>query len=102
MPAPPAEPSDTALAGASTVERAVGGAIVGAVAGSVLSAQDSDCAPAGSAGRAGILGGFLGAIRAVLRWDTEELPLPDSGDNGGQEGPYPFDGENCEPAEPGG
>jgi hypothetical protein len=81
-------------------ERIVGGAIVGAVTGAVLSAQGSDCAPARSTGRSSFVGAVWGALRGALKAeDTNELPLPDSRDNGGEEGPFPFDGENCQRAD---
>jgi hypothetical protein len=79
--------------------RAVGGAIVGAVTGAVLSAQGSDCAPAGSAGSSSFIGAFWGALRAALRWDnTDRRPLQGDVD-GGEEGPYPFEGQNCRAAD---
>lgn len=99
VPAPPPEPSDTALAGEPLVERMVGGALVGAVTGGVLSAQDSDCAPAASAPAAILGGSILGAIRAAFGWNPSDDELRDPTDSGGVKGPYPFDGENCERAD---
>lgn len=100
MPAPQPAPGDTAMAGKPLDERTVGGAVVGAVTGAVLSAQESDCAPSGSPAGAIVFGAAWGAIRAALKWDTsKDPPLPDTRDNGGEEGPYPFDGQNCERAD---
>lgn len=98
VPAPPPEPGDTALAGKPLLERTVGAAVVGAVTGAALSAQDSDCAPSGSAAGA-IAGGFLGAIRGALNWNPFDDQLRDPTDSGAVEGPYPFDGQNCERAD---
>lgn len=98
----PGEPADTAFAGRSQTEAALAGALVGAVTGAVLTTQESDCAPDSSAGRASIIGAAMGALRGALGLGrARELPLPDSGDSGGQEAPYPFDGERCDHAEGG-
>jgi hypothetical protein len=98
-PAEDLEKADTSATEKPLGERAIGGALVGAVSGAVLSATESDCAPSRSTARAGVIGAAWGALRAALGWKPRELPLPDSGDNGGQKGPYPFDDQNCERAD---
>ena len=101
VPAPPPEPADTALAGEPLVERTVGGAVVGAVAGGVLNAQDSDCAPSESPAKAVAFGAVWGALRSALRLNPSDNDPPlNTGDNGGVEGPFPFDGEKCAPEKP--
>lgn len=97
---PPApEPRDTALSGQPLLERTVGGAVVGAVTGATLSAQGAECAPSRSAVGA-IVGGVFGAVRGALRLNPSSHDEPATDTRGGEEAPFPFDGDKCEKEEP--
>lgn len=95
IPAPSPEPADTAMAGEPLIDRVIGGALVGAVTGAALSGEDADCASDDPVSGA-IAGGFLGLVRAVFRWRPSDVPRDPTDD--GVKGPYPFDGESCEPS----